>query len=114
MQKSCPSCGNKLLGYPDTVVLCQYCGQKVLFESNNQTQPPQPPPQPQPQYQYNPFPPVNNSPQKIIHYVNVPPRPKHSLFLHIILFFVTGGIGNILYLIYKINEQNKWDQMYNK
>ncbi|MDD4003144.1 MAG: hypothetical protein PHE12_03010 [Clostridia bacterium] len=86
-----------------------------MFESNNQPQQQQQQ-QPQPQqYQYYTAPPVNNRPKNIIHYnVKVPPRPKHSIFLHIILFCMTGGIGNVLYLIYKIYEQNKWDEKYNK
>ena len=96
MQKSCPGCGNKLLGYPDTVVLCQYCGQKVCLKAIIRTQPPQPPPQPQPQYQYNPFPPVITAPE-IIHYVNVPPRPKAQFVFTYNIVFCYGGIGQYLY-----------------
>ena len=45
---------------------------------------------------------------------NAPPYPVNSVFIHIVLFFLTAGIGNILYFIYIIDKQNRWKANYTR
>lgn len=42
----------------------------------------------------------------------VSPRPKNRLSVHIILFILTFGFGNILYYLYIRSKQQAWDKMY--
>jgi GT2 family glycosyltransferase len=40
------------------------------------------------------------------------PYPTNSILIHIVLFFLTAGIGNIIYFLYIKNKQNQWRTMY--
>ena len=42
----------------------------------------------------------------------IPSRPKNEYAVHIILFFLTCGIGNILYWLYIRSKQQEWDKKY--
>jgi len=42
----------------------------------------------------------------------VPPYPTHNIIIHGLLLMFTLGLGNIIYLAYIINEQNKWKMKY--
>lgn len=42
----------------------------------------------------------------------VPPYPRNSVLIHILLFLFTCGIGNLIYFIYIKSQQNKWTAMY--
>jgi hypothetical protein len=41
-----------------------------------------------------------------------PPFPRNSVGMHILLFFFTAGIGNIIYYFYIKSKQNQWYAMY--
>lgn len=45
-------------------------------------------------------------------YRNAPPYPRNSFLLHLILFFFTAGIGNIIYFLYIKNKQRQWEDRY--
>lgn len=121
MEKKCSGCGNKVFGYPDSIVLCNYCGSKIYFDNSDNAKtnsavnstPQQNTYNAQQQNAYSAPPPPNYAETKVVHYnVMVPPRPKHSMLFHIFLLFTTAGLGNIIYAIFKFIEQRNWDYHY--
>lgn len=36
------------------------------------------------------------------------PYPTQNILVHIVLLFVTLGIGNIFYFLYVVGQQNAW------
>lgn len=38
----------------------------------------------------------------------VPPYPRNNFWIHLVLLFVTGGIGNIIYFLYICSKQKAW------
>jgi hypothetical protein len=41
-----------------------------------------------------------------------PPYPTNSVLVHIVLFFFTCGIGNVVYFLYIRNKQKQWRMRY--
>ena len=37
-----------------------------------------------------------------------PPYPRHSFWIHLILLFLTAGVGNLIYLVYVVYTQSEW------
>ena len=40
------------------------------------------------------------------------PFPRQSILIHLLLFFFTAGIGNIVYFLYVRSRQNQWYSMH--
>lgn len=43
---------------------------------------------------------------------NAPPYPRNSALVHLILFFLTCGIGNVIYWLYVRGRQKDWESQY--
>lgn len=41
-----------------------------------------------------------------------PLYPRNSIFVHLVLFFFTAGLGNILYFLYIRSKQKQWESTY--
>ncbi len=52
--------------------------------------------------------------ENVTEVTSLPPRPKNSILAHIVLFWFTFGIGNIIYYIKVKKDQNAWDSMHKK
>ena len=42
----------------------------------------------------------------------VPPYPTQSGLMHVVLLFLTAGIGNVLYFLHVSSKQKEWNRMY--
>jgi len=43
-----------------------------------------------------------------VYYPAADPMPRSSAMIHALLFFTTGGIGNIIYQLHIVDKRNAW------
>lgn len=114
----CPNCSRCGAALTSNSQVCQNCGNVI---------PPDSAPSPASSPRYAPravgiqpapsafrVPIAPPAPSNAFYRGAVPPYPKNSVGIHVLLLLFTGGIGNIIYLIYISNQQKKWMSMYHR